>query len=117
MNLLHGMPTGFLVPESILDSEVFQVLATFVALNSLMYATLALLKVLPRGYAIFRFDGRNRRRANRSIYPDGPGRRFASETAPATPTAEPPEPVTVLAELRQPDPASTATPAAVRGAA
>lgn len=54
-----------------LESEDFQILATFVALNSLIYATLAVLKILPKGYAFFRFDGRNRRRDNRSIYPDG----------------------------------------------
>jgi len=75
------LPAGFLIPESILDSGLFQVLATFVALNSLMYATLALLKVLPRGYAIFRFDGRNRRRQNRSIYPEPEGGRHAEGTA------------------------------------
>ena len=34
-----------------------------------MYATLAVLKVLPKGYALSRFDGRNRRVSNRSIYP------------------------------------------------
>lgn len=59
-----------LVPASLLDSDLFQVLVTFVALNSLMYATLAILKIVPKGYALFRFNGRNRRRHNRSIYPD-----------------------------------------------
>ena len=63
-----------LLPESILHSDAFQILATFVALNSLMYATLALLKVLPRGYSIFRSSGINRRRDNRSIYPDASAR-------------------------------------------
>ncbi|MCC6496902.1 MAG: hypothetical protein IT193_11680 [Propionibacteriaceae bacterium] len=66
------LPTGALLPEAILDSEFFGILATFVALNSLMYATLALLKVLPRGYGLSRFNGRNRRVENRSIYPDPP---------------------------------------------
>lgn len=66
------LPTGALLPEWTLDSEFFGILATFVALNSLMYATLALLKVLPRGYAFSRFNGRNRRVVNRSIYPDPP---------------------------------------------
>ncbi len=64
------MNPGPLIPEWTLHTEAFQILATFVALNSLMYATLALLKVLPRGYSIFRSRGRNRRTANRSIYPD-----------------------------------------------
>jgi hypothetical protein len=64
------LPPVLLIPTSVLESEAFQILATFVALNSLIYATLAVLKVLPKGYALFRFDGRNRRRQNRSIYPD-----------------------------------------------
>ena len=64
------LPSAALLPEWILDTDFFQILATFVALNSLMYATLAVLKVLPRGYAFSRFSGRNRRRANRSIYPE-----------------------------------------------
>lgn len=59
-----------LIPASFLDSEFFKILATFVALNSLIYATLAVLKVLPKGYRLFRFDGRNRRTQNRSIYPE-----------------------------------------------
>lgn len=66
------MAPVMLIPTSLLDSEFFQVLATFVALNSLIYATLAVLKVVPKGYSFVRFDGRNRRRQNRSIYPDGP---------------------------------------------
>ena len=45
---------------------------TFVALNTLMYVTLAVLKVLPKGYAFSWFSGRNRRAQNRSIYPEPP---------------------------------------------
>ncbi len=73
--LLPGalLPTGVLLPESILHTDSFKVLATFVALNTLMYATLAVLKVLPKGYAFSWFRGRNRRAQNRSIYPERPG--------------------------------------------
>ena len=67
------VPTGVLLPESILHTDSFKVLATFVALNTLMYATLAVLKVLPKGYAFSWFSGRNRRAQNRSIYPERPG--------------------------------------------
>jgi len=66
------LPAVGLLPEWILDTDAFQLLATFVALNSLMYATLAVLKVLPRGYALSRFNGRNRRTENRSIHPEPP---------------------------------------------
>ncbi|HEY3546829.1 MAG TPA: hypothetical protein VGK17_12190 [Propionicimonas sp.] len=66
------LPAVGLLPEWILHTDSFQILATFVAINSLMYATLAVLKVLPRGYALARFNGRNRRRENRSIHPEPP---------------------------------------------
>ena len=64
------LPAVGLLPEWILHTDSFQILATFVAINSLMYATLAVLKVLPRGYSLTRFNGRNRRRDNRSIHPE-----------------------------------------------
>ncbi len=66
------VPAVGLLPEWILHTDAFGILATFVALNSLMYATLAVLKVLPRGYALSRFNGRNRRVDNRSIHPEPP---------------------------------------------
>ncbi|MCR6493182.1 hypothetical protein [Cellulomonas sp. P24] len=66
------LPTGLLLPESTLHTDAFKVLATFVALNTLMYVTLAVLKVLPKGYSFTWFSGRNRRAQNRSIYPEPP---------------------------------------------
>ena len=65
--LAMHLQTGAVLPESILHSDSFKVLATFVALNTLMYATLALMKVLPKGYAFSWFAGRNRRAQDRSI--------------------------------------------------
>jgi hypothetical protein len=64
------LPTGVLLPESILQTNSFKILATFVALNTLMYATLAVLKVLPKGYALSWFRGLNRRAQDRSVYPE-----------------------------------------------
>ena len=75
------LPTGGLLLEWSIHSDFFQLLATFVALNSLMYATLALLKVLPRGWALSRFNGRNRRGDNRSIYPESNPPPVAREAA------------------------------------
>uniref|UniRef100_UPI0035670900 hypothetical protein n=1 Tax=Actinotalea sp. TaxID=1872145 RepID=UPI0035670900 len=65
-----ALPTGLLLSESILHADGFKVLATFVALNTLMYATLALMKLLPKGYTFSWFRGRNRRSQSRSIYPE-----------------------------------------------
>ena len=77
------LPAVGLLPEWILHTESFQMLATFVAINSLMYATLAVLKVLPRGYALARFNGRNRRIDNRSIHPDPPAPAEESQDVPS----------------------------------
>jgi hypothetical protein len=70
--LAAALPTGVLLPESLLHADAFKVLATFVALNTHMYATLAALKVLPKGYALLGSRGRNRRTQNRSIHPEPP---------------------------------------------
>ena len=66
------LPAVGLLPEWILHTDSFQILATFVAINSLIYATLSVLKVLPKGYALTRLNGRRRRVQNRSIYPEPP---------------------------------------------
>lgn len=65
-------PMGVLLPENLLGSEVVAVLAAFVAINTIIYVTLAVAKVLPRVY-LQDWVGRNHRRAEtRSIDPDGP---------------------------------------------
>lgn len=43
-------PTGILLPESVQQAELFGVLVTFVAINTVMYATLAVAKLLPKIY-------------------------------------------------------------------
>jgi hypothetical protein len=63
---------GILLPESFLQSDFFAVLATFVAINTVLYVTMAVAKILPKVYAAEWFRGRNRRAETRSIYPDGP---------------------------------------------
>jgi hypothetical protein len=42
------MTTGVLLPAELLDSGWFQALAAFVAINTLVYATLSLAKLIPR---------------------------------------------------------------------
>ena len=61
-------PTAVL-HESVVQSGPFQVLAAFVALNTIMYSALAVAKMLPKIYPGDWLDRRNRRRHNRSIHP------------------------------------------------
>ena len=63
-----ALRTGTLLPESFLHTDAFKVLATFVALNTLMYATLAVVKILPRVHRPAWLAGGNRRAQDRSIY-------------------------------------------------
>jgi hypothetical protein len=60
---------GILLPEEILQSEFFAVLAAFVAINTIMYVTLAIAKMLPRVYVGDLVRRRNRRRRPRGIDP------------------------------------------------
>lgn len=62
---------GLIFSGSLLHSEWFAVLATFVALNTIMYCALALAKMLPKIYVTDWLHTRNRRAQTRSIYPDG----------------------------------------------
>lgn len=63
-----ALRTGMVLPESVIHTTGFKVLATFVALNTLMYATLAVVKILPRVHRPAWLSGRNRRAQDRSIY-------------------------------------------------
>jgi hypothetical protein len=60
---------GILLPEEVLQSEFFSVLAAFVAINTIMYVTLAIAKMLPRVYVSDLVRRRNRRRQPRGIEP------------------------------------------------
>lgn len=61
------LPAGILLPESFLQTTFFQVLATFVAINTLMYVTLAIAKMLPRVYLSDFVNRRNRRSESREL--------------------------------------------------
>ncbi len=63
-------PRGILFPETLLHSEWFAILATFVAINTVMYATLALAKILPKLHPSDWIRTRNERSETRSIHPD-----------------------------------------------
>lgn len=62
---------GLLLPEAILHTHWFSVLAAFVALNTVIYVCLSLFKMFPAP-RWSRRGGRNRRSETRSIYPDDP---------------------------------------------
>jgi len=59
------------LPESIMHSSWFASLSIFVAINTVLYLTLAIIKLLPKAYLSDWIDRRNRRSEIRSIYPDG----------------------------------------------
>ncbi len=61
---------GILFPESTLHSDLFAVLAAFVAINTVMYGALAVAKMLPKVYPADWITSRNRRIETRSIDPD-----------------------------------------------
>lgn len=65
-----ALPAGVLLPSSVLESGPFAVLLAFVAINTVMYGALAIVKVLPKVYPSGWLVGRNRRAQNRSIHPD-----------------------------------------------
>lgn len=58
--------------SEILTSRPIQVLAAFVAVNSLIFVVLALMSIFPRLYPSSWFTSRDRRSETRSIYPDAP---------------------------------------------
>ena len=59
-----------LLPESVLHSGWFAVLAAFVAINTVMYVVLATATMLPKVHVADWFTSRDRRGQNRSIHPD-----------------------------------------------
>ena len=59
-----------ILPESILTSEWFAALAAFVAINTAIYVTLALVKTMPRIYFRDYMPRIYERSETRSIYPD-----------------------------------------------
>jgi hypothetical protein len=63
---------GLLLPESFMQSRFFIVLATLVALNTVIYAALSIVHVIPKWFKPSWLRGRRPRGMTRSIYPDGP---------------------------------------------
>ena len=68
-SLAVAVPAGLLFPEALLHTHWFAVLATFVAINTVMYAALALAKILPKVSPSDWIRKRNERSETRSIDP------------------------------------------------
>jgi hypothetical protein len=51
-------------------TQWFAVLSAFVAINTVLYLTLAIIKLLPKAYVSDWVKQSNRRAESRSIYPD-----------------------------------------------
>lgn len=60
---------GSLLPTAILTSDTFRILAAFVAINTIMYASVTVAKLLPRVNPSAPRRGRYQRAETRSIYP------------------------------------------------
>ncbi len=58
------------LPDSILRNDFIAVLAAFVAINTIVYVTLAVAKILPKFYLRDWLAASNRRSETRSIHPD-----------------------------------------------
>ena len=61
---------GLLLPESILHSAWFGALSTFVAVNTVIFLTLAIVKIMPVMHPGRWFQKPYLRAQTRSIYPD-----------------------------------------------
>ena len=77
VNVSLNVPSGLVLPSSVLQSDEFAVLAAFVAINTVMFAALAIAKILSKVHPTDLLRGRNRRVETRSIHPDGPTSRAA----------------------------------------
>jgi hypothetical protein len=79
------LPTGLLLDEALLQSAFVSVLASFVAVNTVIYATLAIIKLVPILRTSDFLPGRKRRSENRSIYSCLSPRRNTDTALPRTP--------------------------------
>lgn len=70
--IAHWVSAGIVLPSGSLSSGFIAVLSSFVAINTVIYVTLAVFKLLPKIYLSDYTHRRNRRRETRSIHPDDP---------------------------------------------
>ena len=61
------------LPESVMETRWFSTLAAFVAINTVLYVTLSVFKIMPKLYVSDFVKRHGRRSETRSIHPDGEG--------------------------------------------
>jgi len=61
------------LPESILHTHWYAVMSSFVAINTILYVSLSIFKILPKVYLSDYLKRGDRRSETRSIYPNGVG--------------------------------------------
>ena len=66
---MHLIVAGLLFPQSIQHSALYVVLATIVALNTVIYVSLAIAKLFPKWFRSSWFRRGRVRSETRSIYP------------------------------------------------
>ena len=71
MNLASTYVLATVLPESILGAHWFAVLSTFVAINTILYVSMSIFKILPKPYLSDVVRPHGRRAETRSIYPSG----------------------------------------------
>jgi hypothetical protein len=72
ITMIVPLPMGLVLPEEFLTTPAVQFIAAFVALNTILYAALAIAKMLPKVYVSDWVIRRGRRQESRSINPDDP---------------------------------------------
>ena len=68
---MNTVTLAALIPAGLMQTRWFAVLSIFVAVNTVIYLTLAIIKILPKAYLSDWIDQRERRSETRSIYPEG----------------------------------------------
>ena len=70
MNVFPALVLATVLPESILGIPWFAVLSTFVAINTILYVSMSIFKILPKPYLSDVVQRHGRRAKTRSIYPN-----------------------------------------------
>lgn len=63
---------GLLLPDAFMETRFFVILATLVALNTVIYAALSVVHVIPHWFRSSWLRRNRKRSMTRSIYPDAP---------------------------------------------
>ena len=71
MSIASVLVLATVLPESILGTRWFAVVSGFVAINTILYVSMSIFKILPKPYLSDWVRPQGRRAETRSIYPDG----------------------------------------------